>query len=95
MSNHSPVLCLEIEPFLHNKRPSRRLSVTLNDYHLGDFVCEKMKPEGIEIGLPPGLLDGGCKLQFDIEGPEPPSETIGTTDHRPLGFFFRQIRIVG
>jgi hypothetical protein len=49
MSNHSPVLCLEIEAFLHNKRSSRRLSVTLNDYHLGDFVCEKTKPEGIEI----------------------------------------------
>jgi Methyltransferase domain len=94
-SNDSPVLCLEIEPFLHKKRPSRRLSVTLNDYHLGDFVYESTKPERLEISLPPRLLDGGCNLQFGIEGPEPPSETIGTTDQRPLGFFFRQMRIVG
>ena len=95
MSNDSPMLYLEIEPFLHNKRPSRRLSVTLNDYHLGDFVCKNTKPDRLEMRLPPGLLDCGCSLQFDIECPEPPSETIGTRDERPLGFFFYQIRIVG
>jgi hypothetical protein len=35
--DNSSTLCIDIEPFLHNKRASRRLSVTLNHYPLGDF----------------------------------------------------------
>jgi hypothetical protein len=87
-------LCMNIEPFLHRERASRRLSVTLNHHILGNFVFDKASPKSLEIPLPPGLLETDCDLEFDIEAPDRPSETIGSTDGRPLGFFLQQIRIV-
>jgi Methyltransferase domain len=86
-------LCIDTQPFLHPRRSSRRLSVTLNHHKLGDFVFDETTPNGLQIPLPPEILQAECDLQFDIEGPDRPSEAIGTHDDRPLGFFFRQIRI--
>ena len=90
----APALCVEIEPFLHVNRASRRLSITMNGCNLGDFVCDNTSPKTLEVPLPLRLLQSACDLQFDSEEPERPSETIGTKDERALGFFFRQIRIV-
>jgi methyltransferase family protein len=90
----APALSIEAEPFLHQTRPSRRLSIRLNDRNLGDFVCDKTTPKTLELPVPLKLFEYGCDLQFDIEKPDRPSETIGTRDARPLGFFFRQIRII-
>jgi hypothetical protein len=67
----------------------------MNDCSLGDFIFDKTSPRAIELALPPNLLEAGCKLEFGIEEPERPSDTIGTKDERRLGFFFRQIRIAG
>jgi hypothetical protein len=94
VAHDDPALCIDIEPFLHDKRASRRLSVTLNDQNLGDFVFCGTSPKRVEIPIPRGILGALCNLLFDIEGPDRPSETIGTSDERPLGFFFQQIRIV-
>lgn len=94
VSYNAPALWIEVEPFLHAERSSRSLSIRLNDRGLGDFVLDKKSPKRIEIALPPKLLQFGCNLQFDIEKPERPSETVGTNDARLLGFFFQQIRIV-
>jgi hypothetical protein len=93
-SYHAPAVCIEVEPFLHVNRPSRRLSIRLNGCNLGDFVCDNSSPKTLEVALPSKLLQFGCDLQFDIEKPERPSDTIGTRDERPLGFFFYQIRII-
>jgi hypothetical protein len=93
VQNDAPALRIEVEPFLHEKRASRRLGVTLNDHNLGDYVFKKTSSKSLEVALPPGALPADCYLQFDIEQPDRPSETIGTSDERPLGFFFRQIRI--
>jgi hypothetical protein len=94
ITRESAVLCIEIEPFLHTKRSSRRLSITFNGRNLGDFVCDKTSPKTLEVALPPGPLQSDNHLQFDIESPDRPSDTIGTQDDRPLGFFFNQIRII-
>lgn len=93
VSHHAPKLCIDIEPFLHEKRPSRRLSIAVNHCDVGDFVFSKTSSRSLEIRLPPDLLQANCHLQFNIEGPDRPSETIGTGDVRPLGFFFQRIRI--
>jgi len=93
-SYQAPALAIEAEPFLHRTRPSRRLSIRLNGCNLGEFVCDKTSPKTLELAVPIKLLQYGCDLHFDIENPDPPSETIGTKDERPLGFFFRQIRVI-
>lgn len=93
-SYDAPALRIEVEPFLHAERSSRCLSIRLNDCSLGNFVLNKRSPKEIEIALPPNLLQFGCNLQFDTQEPERPSETVGTKDARPLGFFFQQIRII-
>lgn len=90
----APALSIDAEPFLHQTRTSRRLSIRLNECDLGRFVCDKTTPKTLELPVPLNLLQHGCDLQFDIEKPDRPSDTIGTGDARPLGFFFRQIRIV-
>jgi hypothetical protein len=93
LSTSAPVLRIEVEPFLHKNRASRRLEIVLNDRNLGDYVFNKTSSKSLEIALPPGALPADCHLQFHIEEPDRPSETIGTGDERPLGFFFREIRI--
>jgi hypothetical protein len=93
ITHDSAALCIEVEPFLHTKRTSRRLSITFNGRSLGNFVCDNTGPNALEVALPPGPLQSRNDLQFDIESPECPSDTIGTRDERPLGFFFSQIRI--
>jgi hypothetical protein len=93
-SGAASTLLIDIEPFLHEKRASRRLSITLNDYNLGDFVFNKVSSKRLEVALPPGMSQADCNLKFDIEGPDRPSETIGTRDARHLGFFFQQIQMI-
>jgi hypothetical protein len=85
---------IDIEPFLHGNRASRRMSITLNDHKLGNFIFDKSSARSLEVALPERLLQTSCDLQFEIERPERPSDTIGTDDSRPLGFFFRQIRVM-
>jgi hypothetical protein len=93
VENEAPALRIEVEPFLHEKRTSRRLGIILNGYKIGDYVFKKTDSKSREIALPSGALPADCHLEFDIEEPDRPSETIGTGDDRPLGFFFQQIRI--
>jgi hypothetical protein len=87
-------LVIGLEPFLHARRASRELSVNVNSRYLGKFLFEKSGPGRLEVPLPPGLLAATCRIQFGIEEPERPSETLGTTDKRPLGFLLHEIRIV-
>jgi hypothetical protein len=93
IQNDAPTLRIEVEPFLHKTRASRRLGIILNDHNLGEYVFDETSSKSLEVLLPPGALQTDCYLQFDIEEPDRPSETIGTSDDRPLGFFFQQIRI--
>lgn len=95
LSSPSPdpiVLCVDVQPFLHPNRTSRRLSVTLNNRPIGEFTFDRTTPKCLRIPLPPGILHSECNLIFEIEEPDRPSETIGTLDERQLGFFFQQIR---
>jgi Methyltransferase domain len=85
-------LCIEVEPFLHLRRTSRRLSITLNDRPIGEFTFDRTTPQCLDIPLPTGIMHSDCNLAFDIEGPDRPSETLGTQDDRQLGFFFKRIR---
>ncbi|MGA7869240.1 MAG: class I SAM-dependent methyltransferase [Stellaceae bacterium] len=87
-------LSIEAQPFLHHKRASRRLSVTLNGLSVGEFTFDRATPKCLRIPLPQGILHSGCDLMFEIEEPDRPSETIGTQDERQLGFFFRQIQFL-
>jgi hypothetical protein len=87
-------LVIRLEPFLHARRASRELSVNVNGRYLGKFLFEKNRPGRLEVSLPPGLPAADCRIQFGIEEPERPSETLGTTDKRPLGFLLHEIRIV-
>jgi hypothetical protein len=87
-------LVIRLEPFLHARRASRELSVNVNGRYLGKFLFEKSGPGRLEVPLPPGLLAATCRIRFGIEEPERPSETLGTTDKRPLGFLLHEIRIV-
>src|SRR5215475_10741992 len=96
LSTQSPepvTLSLAVQPFLHLRRTSRRLSVTLNDCSIGEFTLDQRTPKCLRIPLPAGVMHSECNLRFEIEQPDRPSETIGTKDSRPLGFFFRQIQI--
>ncbi len=86
-------LCIDLQPFLHLRRSERWLSVTLNDRPIGKFTFDRTTPKYLQIPLPAGILHSECNLRFEIEDPDRPSETIGTKDGRPLGFFFRQIRV--
>jgi Methyltransferase domain len=86
-------LCIDVQPFLHLRRTERCLSVTLNDCSLGKFIFDQTTPKSLHIPLPMSIISSECNLKFEIEGPDRPSETIGTKDGRPLGFFFRQIRV--
>ncbi|HEX5315743.1 MAG TPA: hypothetical protein VFX22_03745, partial [Candidatus Kapabacteria bacterium] len=95
LSTSSPdpaALCIDVEPFLHLRRGSRRLSVMLNDRPLGEFTFDRTTPSYLQIPLPHGISCSECNLTFESEDPDRPSETIGTQDHRQLGFFFQQIR---
>jgi hypothetical protein len=95
LSARSPdpaALCIDVEPFLHLRRESRRLSVTLNDRRLGEFTFDRTTPKWLQIPLPSGISYADCNLTFESEEPDRPSETIGTRDERELGFFFQQIR---
>jgi hypothetical protein len=87
-------LVIWLEPFLHSRRVSRELSVNVNGQYLGKFIFEKNRPGRLEVLLPPGLPAADCHIQFGIEEPERPSETLGTIDKRPLGFLLREIRII-
>lgn len=93
VQNDATKLRIEVEPFFHKDRGSRRLGIILNDQNLGEYVFNKMSSNTLEVALPAGALPTDCYLRFDIEEPDRPSETIGTSDDRPLGFFFQQIRI--
>jgi hypothetical protein len=96
LSAQSPdpaALCIDVQPFLHLRRTSRRLSVTLNDCPMGEFTFDRASPKPLHIPLPTGIIRSQCNLRFEIEEPDRPSETIGTKDGRPLGFFFRKIQI--
>jgi hypothetical protein len=93
VQNVATILRIEVEPFLHKSRASRRLRIILNDHNLGDYVFNKTSSKSLDVALPPGALPTDCHLQFEIEEPDRPSETIGTDDDRPLGFFFQQVRI--
>jgi len=86
-------LCIDLHPFLHLRRTERQLAVTLNDRPMGKFTFDRTTPKYLQLPLPAGILHSECNLKFEIEGPDRPSETIGTKDGRPLGFFFRQIRV--
>jgi hypothetical protein len=92
LSPDPATLCINLEPFLHLERVSRRLSVTLNDCPLGDFMFDRTTPKYLQIPLPRGIVKSDCNLIFESEDPDRPSETIGTRDDRQLGFFFQQIR---
>jgi hypothetical protein len=87
-------LVIGLQPFLHSQRVSRNLSVTVNSRDLGQFSFAKDTPGRLEIALPPGLLGTDCRIQFGIEEPERPSETLGTIDERPLGFLLHEVRIL-
>jgi hypothetical protein len=93
VSPEPTALCIDVQPFLHLTRTERRLAVTLNDLPLGKFTFDRTTPKSLHIPLPTGIMCSECSLRFEIEGPDRPSETIGTNDGRPLGFFFRQIRV--
>lgn len=95
LSARSPdpaALCIDVEPFLHLTRASRRLSVTLNDRPLGEFTFDRTTPKYLQIPLPRGISYSECNLTFESEDPDRPSETIGTQDQRQLGFFIQQVR---
>jgi len=85
-------LGIDVQPFLHLRRMSRRLSITMNDLHIGEFTFDRTTPKSLHIPLPTGIMHAECNLTFGIEEPDRPSETIGTKDERQLGFFFQQIR---
>jgi Methyltransferase domain len=87
-------LWIDVQPFLHLGRTSRRLSVTLNDRPIGEFTFDRTTPKCLHIPLPAGIMHSECNLTFGIEEPDRPSETIGTKDERRLGFFFQQIRFL-
>jgi hypothetical protein len=92
LSSDPLALCINVQPFLHLRRTSRRLSVTMNDRAIGEFTFDRTTPKRLHIPLPPGIMRSECNLTFGIEEPDRPSETIGTNDERQLGFFFQQIR---
>ncbi len=93
VSPEPTALCINVQPFLHLRRTERSLSVTLNDRPLGKFTFDRTTPKSLHIPLPTGVMCSECNLRFEIEAPDRPLETIGTNDGRPLGFFFRQIRV--
>lgn len=87
-------LIVLLEPFLHSRRSSRKLWVSINGQSLGEFLFEQGAPGRLEISLPLGLVGTDCHIQLEIEGPDRPSEILGTADERQLGFLLHEIRVV-
>lgn len=86
-------LQLEVVPFLHNGRSSRRIDIELNDSAVGSRDLTNRQPEIIAFSTDPDQWRDISKLTLRIDRPERPSELGLSTDNRPLGVKVRSIRI--
>ena len=86
-------LKMEIVPFLHSRKASRRLDVFVNDTWVGSRDLTNLESETFEFAIEPALLRPSTTLALKVESPEQPSALGLSEDQRPLGVKVRSVRI--
>ena len=85
-------LQMELVPFLHSNRTSRKIDIEINGSLVGSRRLSNAEPERVEFSFDRALLKNPSVLVFQIESPESPSDLGLSTDQRPLGAKVRSIK---
>jgi len=86
-------LVISALPLLHQARKRRGLRILVGDQEIGDLAIEAPTMRSYELSVPRPLIRNPLRLSFIIDSPESPAQVLGSTDHRPLGFFFDSVRL--
>ena len=92
-SDQEMSLVISALPLLHEGRRRRGLRVLVDNQEIGDIEIETATMRSYEFDIPRGLIRNPFRLSFIIDSPEAPALVLGSTDQRPLGFFFDSVRL--
>jgi cephalosporin hydroxylase len=89
------MLQLNLVPFLHDRRTSRKIDVFVNDVFVGSRQLGTARIERIGMPIDAGMLGPTTTVRIDVECPEQPSKFSLSPDARQLGVKVVSIKFVG
>ena len=84
-------LRMDVTPFLHRKRASRRIHICINEHLIGSPLLASASGEMIVLPVDVDLLRQETILTLKTESPEEPSKFLASEDSRKIGVKLRLI----